>query len=264
MAVHLAAAVWAAIIAVPSHPVLGVAAGLFFLESALIAVRVGLPGPALALDPLTSARVRTFVAEISAVAGCAEPTLLIWPDVAGVARVFRRKGRTVLLMSKQFIDRADDGMLRALIAHEIAHIASGDVARAQVQAIRRSVMAGVFGAFAGIAVPLTGPIAPVLFAAVLVAMRVTSVAASYRHRPRELAADSQAALWTGDPAAVIRALNAVGDVARARRQHLFGRGVARWLLFPLSYSLPTHPSPETRIQRLREARPDATHVVPVR
>lgn len=211
--------------------------------------------------PFPPARIPGVYAELSHLAEDA--------GLPVVPRLYRL--RTSAPMAFAVGDRADpaiavsDGLLYLLggreragvLAHEVAHIAAGDVTLMRLGDLLRRMTA--FLCHCGLlslllnALLIPGAGAPlwivVLLAAAPVSLGLLQLSMS---RGREFAADAAAARLTGDPAALAGALTKLERINRWNLQRLFGQLSG----LEVPSCLRTHPATEERIERLGHIRID--------
>jgi heat shock protein HtpX len=203
-------------------------------------------------DDVLAARVGPAVAELCRRARCVAPRIMLRDDLLRVAGVVRVKGRITIVLSRPFTERVNEEELTALLAHEVIHIARGDLNSSR----RRAVM-GVLGGYclaAGTIAAITIPIVaafPILVAAFLVGVMSTHILLSPLSRWREARADLEGAQLSEDPRALARALAAADAASRETRRRLYGRPSWNWLLLPVTFwRRLTHPPTARRIARL--------------
>ncbi|QPV63440.1 M48 family metalloprotease [Halosimplex litoreum] len=121
------AACYAAGMAPPT--VLAVALASFGLEFAV--GRVVTDGLLRGLELADEAppRLRRIAAEVAAELGVATPSVVVDRESDGGVNVLGGGDRTVLVASASLVDRLDDGALRAVVAHELAHRSLGHLHR---------------------------------------------------------------------------------------------------------------------------------------
>ncbi|WP_415380943.1 M48 family metallopeptidase [Halosimplex sp. TS25] len=78
-------------------------------------------------------RLRRIVAEVAADFGVPAPTVVVDPESPGGVNILGDGDRTVLIVSEALAERLDDGPLRAVVAHEIAHVALGHLRQVPVR-----------------------------------------------------------------------------------------------------------------------------------
>lgn len=167
----------------------------------------------------------------------------------GVAPI---RGYVRLQISPDLVEVLDDRALRAILAHEIAHLTQGDVKRFLMRA--RLSMLFLYVVWLLVYWKLgTGAGGIALFALVVFivpCLRILSLATSAQNQPREVRADIDGAILVSDPQGMIRGLQAVYDLSGQLRQRLYPRRASKWALFPWSIRARSHPSLEARINIL--------------
>ena len=78
-------------------------------------------------------RLRRIAAEVAADLGVATPTVVVDHESAGGVNVLGDGDRAVLVASASLAERLDDGPLRAIVAHELAHCSLGHLRRVPVR-----------------------------------------------------------------------------------------------------------------------------------
>ena len=215
------------------------------------------------VDERTQPQLLRMVRELAATAGIPEPRAYIMDNPQPNAfATGRNPEHAAVAVTTGLLERLDSSEVRAVLAHELAHIKNRDTLIMTVTA----TLAGAIGMLANFAFffggsrdgeranPLAGILIAVLapMAAMLVQMAIS--------RTREYSADQGGADISGDPLALASALQKIsaasGRVVNADAErhpgtaHLFisnplhGRGIDQ--LFA------THPSAENRIHALRE------------
>jgi Zn-dependent protease with chaperone function len=91
---------------------------------------------------------------------------------------------------------------------------------------------------------------PIWLAAYVVATMAALAPLSLLNRRRESRADQDAVALCGDPAALVRGLAEVRATTERVRRLLFGSPPLAWILWPVSWQLPTHPPMDERVARL--------------
>ncbi|HET9093408.1 MAG TPA: M48 family metalloprotease, partial [Acidimicrobiales bacterium] len=91
---------------------------------------------------------------------------------------------------------------------------------------------------------------PVQMAAASLALILLGALLSPLNRPCEWRADREGAALCGEPVAMAAALASADQFIRQARRRL--PPPWRWLVFPLSWRLPSHPSMRRRVARLEE------------
>lgn len=224
---------------------------MVFLELGLAAIRLAtLTGVVIYRDDLAK-RIAPPVLELCSRAGCGLPKVVLRNDAIRAACVRRGRERVLLILSVPFLDTVDDRQLRAILAHEVIHIARNDLRWAKARA---SVTLLVTAA-AGIGVwhfEPGGVVLPVYMAAGVVAAMVAQVSLSVLNRPLERRADAEGALLCGDPAGLAGALGTAHAFSEQARLRVHGARPWRWLLSPLSWQMPSHPPMAERLRRLQD------------
>jgi heat shock protein HtpX len=192
-------------------------------------------------------------------------------DVPNAFSAGRTRHDCVVVVTTGLLDRLDDRELDAVLAHELAHIANRDafvmtfVATPALLACKavfgllrlpfraESPATKILGAF------LVLYLLPLLFVGWLVCAIATLLVMTVS-RYREYAADRGAALLTGEPEAVMSALQAIGEAQplipardlRAASAFLFlpAAGEADWFEVDPLNIFPTHPPLRRRLARL--------------
>lgn len=202
-----------------------------------------------------------------------EPTLLV--AQLGEPNAFSVRGprRSAVVVDPSLFGLLDREEFEAVVAHELAHIESGD---ALVQTLAYSLVRALVGVLALLVFPITllstglaGAIALLrgqpaswrrtiparirigIELLVLNVFLVLTVAIRVHSRRREYAADRRAAAVTGRPLALARALRTIERATLAAHgplATLYVRGEGR---DPLAVLFSTHPDTEERVQRLR-------------
>lgn len=203
-------------------------------------------------DDALAARVGPVVTELCGRAKCVAPRIMLRDDFVPIAGIVRVEGRITISLSRPFAERVSDQELTALLAHEVIHVARGDL-----NASHRRATVGVLGGYglaavAGIAIKISLVAAfPILIAAFLVGLIVTRTVLNPLSRSREERADREGAQLSGDPRALARALVASDAVFQEIRRRLYVRPPWSWLLSPVtSWRQLTHPPLAKRIARL--------------
>ena len=246
---------WAAVLGAYGEPVLGPVAAVVLFEFALVLLRAGRLTGGVVADTEVADRVRPLVTALCRRAGCPCPLVVLRDDSVRAAAVRRIRGRAAIVLSRRFAGTVTDEELAALLAHELVHVLHDDLDAAR----RRSVAAFLGGLPPAVATGVAVRVsilaaAPVLTAAWMVGTVAANVALSPRNRWREERADLEGARLGGDPRALARALAKAQVSSQEMRAQLYGPPPWRWLLFPVSWRMPTHPPMARRLARL-EAMP---------
>jgi heat shock protein HtpX len=246
-------AVWSAVRAFYGQPVLGAIAALFWLQLTVASLRGStLPG---GKDPDGAAEGRVWapLAELCARVGCPVPRITITRGGTrplGVRSGTRKLGR-LLVISRFQLDRLDDPELRAVLAHEVIHLVHDDMAASRRRALGAQA-AAIAVCIAAILVAPNLAAYPIWMAACLAGAAGGMALLSLTNRWRETRADAEGALLAGDPAALARALTTLEQLGDEMRQRLYRPPILRWLLWPWSNRLPSHPPLAARIAHLQE------------
>lgn len=201
--------------------------------------------------------------------GMAAPALVLLDSSAmNAAATGHDPGRRVVITTTATVEDLDPRALRAVFAHEIAHIHSGDtsaypIMTAAIRVGRVVLTAGLVAFFYGSPLSLRVGSVPapslVMLAGLLVVLPLTARLMQVAFmRTREYAADAAAALAVRDPAALARALVAMDE----RLNTVAGAGIATSHMFAMAPEtlsrrpiLEVHPPVAKRLERLRVANP---------
>jgi heat shock protein HtpX len=219
-----------------------------------------------------TSELRSRVERLCALGDLPVPRLAVAEsDAPNAFSAGRTRHDCVVVVTTGLLDRLDDRELDAVLAHELAHIANRDafvmtfVATPALLACKavfglvrlpfraENPVGKILGAF------LVLYLLPLLFVGWLVCAIATLLVMSVS-RYREYAADRGAALLTGEPEAVMSALQAVGETQplipardlRSASAFLFlpSAGEADWFEVDPLAIFPTHPPLRRRIARL--------------
>ena len=251
-AILLGAGVWSAVLAGFGDPVLSSLAALVWLEFALSGFRVARVTGAVVEDNMLALRLAPVLVDVCRRLGCALPRVALRDDALRPVFVRRSRGVVMLTLSQGLALRLNDAELRGIIAHEIAHVAYGDLDRSQRRGMWVSVLPLAPVPFLLLWVPdvATRVGTPVWLAGWLVARVALSAAFAPSNRPRETRCDDVAAALCGDATAVALALEKVTAMGQESRAAVSGRRPWRWLLKPLSWTMPSHPALSRRTAHL--------------
>ncbi|MBX3274959.1 MAG: M48 family metalloprotease [Sandaracinaceae bacterium] len=236
----------------------GVAGAVVIVASgALVAALAPAPAMERALFRQGARRVyapwlEDAVAQLAARAGIEPPVLLVLP--APVPQAFATEGRhgAAIALTPALLERLTPREVIAVVAHELAHLAAGDLGLMRLAALlggltRSLAQIGFFLLL--IALPLTlAAGVPIPWPSVLALsaapwlIHFMSLALS---RLREHDADAAAVELTGDPLALASALVKIEAAAS-------GSFWARLFRFDVPERWRTHPRTEARVLRLRE------------
>jgi heat shock protein HtpX len=174
------------------------------------------------------------------------------------------KSNSAICMNEALLHQLEPNELYAVLAHEISHVANGDtqllyVSSALVEMVRK--MAAVMQIFFFISFPiylLTFQFPPILeMIMVIVAPIVCHFILMALTRTREFDADRSAVKLSGNPRAMINALQKI-----SRPQGLFGIIFGNLQEYTSIWS--SHPSPKERIEKLKELELPQVEVIPPR
>ena len=245
----LGSGVWAAVAAIRGNPVLGALAAFVLVELGLVQIRVATVAGGVIADEDATSRVTPLLAEVSGRARCPAPRVVLRNDSVRVAGVRGSPKKPVLVLSRPYLDCVDDAALTALLAHEVAHIVRGDISAARWRALGGVLCGYALAILVAVAGGANSP--PVYLAAFFVGTFAASALLSLANRFRETRADREGAELAMDPLALARALMAADAFTKEIRARLFGRSPWRWLLAPVSWTMPTHPPMPQRVLALQ-------------
>ena len=207
-----------------------------------------------------------IVRELAAEAGLPMPRLYVTPDPQPNAFATGRNPRhAAVAVTRGLLDLLDARELRAVLAHELAHVGNRDILLTSVAAALATAISFLadlagFLTFAGSSEDDEQP----GLLATLVALMVAPVAAALLQlalsRSREFEADRTGAALLGDGRALASALAAIDRVARRVPMAVQPAQASKYLVHPLagrggwSALFLTHPPVEQRIARLMDVR----------
>jgi Zn-dependent protease with chaperone function len=148
-------------------------------------------------------------------------------------------------------DGLDDRALRAVIAHEVSHLRHGDLQTARVMSRTVLYVAGAAMVLVALASPNFNDL-PVYVGVFATAAIFSRLSLSPLRQRSERRADLYGARLCGDPQALSSALVAASRFVDEARRRFFGVGVWRWLLWPLSWRMPSHPPLQKRLAALAD------------
>jgi heat shock protein HtpX len=218
------------------------------------------------VSPEEAPQLHGAIDRLCALADMPKPRVAIADvDLPNAFATGRNPDKAVVCVTTGILRRLDADELEGVLAHELSHVAHRDVAVMTIASFL-GVLAGLitrFGLYGGLGrgnrdqnaalVVLT----IILVSAVVYAISFLLTRALSRYR--ELAADRAAAVLTGRPSALASALTKIsGDIARIPSRDLrqaeafnaFFFAPAAAGGFSLSSLFSTHPSLETRLDRL--------------
>ncbi|PJK30930.1 M48 family metalloprotease [Minwuia thermotolerans] len=199
-----------------------------------------------------SERFGTRLAEISRAAGLAQPPEIRVIDGAPNAFSIGDRRHCVILISRSLLELLSERHLIAVIAHEVAHVAAGDVRLIRFgEAMSRvTFAAAVLGLLTGaVTYMITGEqMAPDwVYWFLAFAPAATSLLQTALSRRREYAADARSVRLTGDPGALSQALARIqfanGAHMKDTIEEFAGVRGRSWMR--------THPPVPDRIDRLQ-------------
>lgn len=244
--------IWSGVLAAHGLPVLGTISAFVLLELALGSWRLlGVTRGPVEDVPLAT-RVAPLVRQLCGQVRCETPRVSLRGDTVRSAAVVLSRRRTVLVLSRELGHRLTDIELRGILAHEVAHLACGDLTASR----RRSRVAY---AVAILAYPVTATVVPgvdgflplpICMGMAMLGTVLARLSMAPFNRSRETRADAYNAMLCADPAAVGRALLVARALSDKIRAEMFGPPLLRWLLAPVMWRMPTHPPIEQRVARL--------------
>ena len=249
--------VWAVVGSWHRHRVLGLVAGVVFLELTLAVFRVSTLVGGVVYQEELAERIAPLLEGLCTRAACAVPKVVIRDDAVRVATVRQGRGRRLLLvLSAPYVQKVDDRQLGAILAHEVVHIARDDLGWAKI----RMWASLLFAAVGAIAVGATAGgyhevVLPVYLASGLVSLIVANAVLSTLNRRLERRADIEGATLCNDPAGLASALGVARVFSDEARRRLYGPRPWRWFLSPVSWRMPSHPPMSERIRRLHDLVP---------
>lgn len=183
------------------------------------------------------------------------PALYRLPTGVGMAFSTGSADEPVIAVSSGALERMTIAELDGMLAHEIAHLVSGDIVLRTLSELmaRLTRLLSLFGVFTALFLSLTGAGGVALGALLILVVAPTAIALLQLalSRNREYEADAFAIGLTGDAAALASALEKLETEQHSLLRRLFwphARGdIPVWLR--------THPRTADRIARLRALRP---------
>ena len=258
MAVILAACGW---IVAGLFGMVGVLAGVVALVmvgpqvSPELAMRVG---HAIPLDPWQAPAPYHDAEQLARLYHlAAAPRLYLVRNATPVVFSAGDRRRSAIAVSTGAIDILSERELRAVLAHELAHVAADDIGLMRVANIlgRITSFIATFGLlailFGGLVLPKGAMTTEIVWFLALAPTSVSLLQLAMMRR-REYAADAAAAQVSGDPAALAQALLKIERATRFTLKRMFGEAGA----IELPTVLRTHPSTADRIERLTGGKAD--------
>ncbi len=222
---------------------------------------------AVVVTPEQAPQLHAVVDRICAMADMPKPRVGIADsDVPNAFATGRSQGRSVIVVTTGLLKRLDRDELEGVLAHELSHVAHRDVtvmAIASFTAILAGFMmrSAMWGGVrrdnnTAVVVLVITLVSVLVYMVSFVLMRALS-------RYRELGADRGAAMLTGQPSALARALQKIsGDIASIPTRDLrqmepvssfaFAPAVSGGRGLNLGQLLSTHPSLEKRLEQLAQ------------
>jgi heat shock protein HtpX len=234
---------------------LAVAAGALVVPRIAPAVTLQMFG-AIPMAPDSWPEAFALVRGLSARAGMAAlPALYRLPTGVGMAFSTGTSDVPVIAVSAGALQRLSPAELAGILAHEIAHLATGDIALRTLSELmaRFTRVLCLFGLFAAIWLAATGPAQLPLGVILVLAVAPSAIALLQLalSRNREYEADDYAVELLGEARGLASALTQLEVEQNSLLRRLFWPHVRSeapvWLL--------THPRTEDRIARLRALRP---------
>ena len=266
-----------AALGVPLGLVIVIAGALFFAQyyfsDQIVLQMMG----ARIVTPEEVPRLHTLIARLCALADMPPPRVAVAEsDLPNALATGRSPKAAVVVVTTGIMHRLDDHELEGVLAHELSHVAHRDVAIMTIAGFlgvlagfltRFALYAGLFGGFdtdrEGNRNQGNLEIVVLLVSALVYVISFLLTAALSRYR--ELSADRSAALLTGRPSELASALVKVsGEIAKVPTRDLRAAEPLNALFFApalsegfsLSSLFATHPSLQTRLDRLARIETD--------
>jgi heat shock protein HtpX len=218
------------------------------------------------LDPRKHSDIVAVVRELSQKIGIPMPDLYITPDrQANAFATGRGPGHASVAVTQGILDRLPREELRAVLAHELAHVKNRDVLVATIAAVLAGTISFIsnMGMYGGLGSHSddderhgSGALGIIVALFVPIAASIIQMAIS---RQREFGADETGAKTIGSGKALARALAAIHDSARAAPMHANPALSTLYIGDPLGgwggrlmHLFSTHPPVEERIRRLQQ------------
>lgn len=197
-------------------------------------------------------RVERTVEGLARQASVAVPAVRVVDADAPLTYTLPGDDRPTVVVARDAVARLDDRELEAVLAHELAHVANGDLRTVPaatlplvtVREVREKSLAA-------------RPWGVLLWATLPVVARLSRAAVGAFSRGRELAADDGAAAITGDPAALASALERLHAAGPPETDLRAARAVGVVSLVG-DPDVASHPPVEHRVARLRRRARDTT------
>lgn len=244
-------AAWFVVDAASRHPIYAVVGGIFFFEVTLVRLAMVARAGGVCFEPSSATRVAVPLNELCGRVGCDVPRVVMRDDAVRVAGVRQVRKRVVLVVSNEFVEQVDDRQLRAILAHEVTHVARSDFRWGKARGLL--ALAVAIAAAIALSVGVTGTFKLSWYVAgLLIAWIIANGIFGALNRPLERRADLEGAQLAGDPAALAHALSLAHQFSETARRKLYGPRPWRWLIFPLSVPVPTHPAMGARIRAMED------------
>ncbi|WP_292656714.1 zinc metalloprotease HtpX [Nitratifractor sp.] len=214
------------------------------------------------VDEVSNPRLYRIVRDLTQKAGLPMPKLYIVPDpVPNAFATGRNYEHAAVAVTQGLLDLLDDEELAGVIAHELSHVKHYDILIGTVAATIAGAisMLANFGLFFGGDDRERNPI--VTLALMIIMPLAATVIQMSISRSREFEADKGAALITGHPEWLQRALSKLDNYARRgavvhdadpSTAHMFIVNPFSGLGGQVANLFRTHPTTEERIERLEE------------
>src|SRR3954469_10250845 len=217
------------------HPVLGAFAAFVWLELGLFRLRSMRFAGTVVYDETTSARVAPMLLDLCERMPVAAPSVVLRSDRLRAAAVFQRRGEIRLVLSNPYAHQISDDELRAILAHELAHLVHRDLMGEK----RRAFVAMFAAVFVAVVIALTletaEDVAAISGALWIFTLLLCLAALSPSNKPRELRADAEAARITGNPGAVPAALDVAHTMSTEQRNAFYSNLFWRVVLAPVAW-----------------------------
>jgi len=237
-----------------------VVAAILLTQLAYISIRVQqLTGP-ISVDPQLRSRVATHLKDVCARFDVAVPKVVLRTS-NHLAGVFARQRQVGMLLSPELLHALGDDELRAVLAHEVAHLYRDDLRRIRIVAMCNFwVPYAIWVTLAIFVFPNKSTIFEMWIVLFLPSSKLMSLSTGFFNRSYEIGADRDSAIKLGNARAMIEALNVLYPMASQRRDACIGRAPWRWLLLPMALRATSHPSLQRRVRELEALGPSALSV----
>lgn len=241
----------------PVGVIVVIAAAVASTMHALGTQRLMMPAGTRRIPRWEAPDLHAMIADLATRAGVEHlPGVLLVPHDGGIALTTGVGDRTEIVVSTGLLRRLSPREIRAVLAHEMAHIANRDVRlfalAAAMQRITHVVSVALTGLFVvGLPLLLVGAVSmPTNALFYLAAVPIISLTAQFALlRTREFQADLDAIALTADPDALASALGRLDRRNGLLGMVIPGTGERRG---PFGGLLRTHPDTAERIERIRE------------